>query len=480
MQGNSKSKDIVQALLAILDGTAEATRADSNDYASSIPPTAEKPLRNLSDTASTIQSAKRPTAQSSDAVAVELETAGDKQVQNAQQEIPDSPPLNSTPSTVLEHATSAQAPLHTDPATAVLTASPHASDPEATKPLAAANASQDTSKEASSAVQVGTPADGIEGDASAEPDIAATVAIMSEAATASGTAVKVRASDTPRSACIADALDTGNATVTGEASLTAEASQHTHPTAMPQATQSADARAADSSIEAAQPAAAAAEHPDCISNPLYEEPCTAHLQAPVSLDAAQQPAPLVATEAPSLTTQPAAAEHNTLAATAPCQLDSSQASSPALLKPAVPPAADTDATNTAEAAVSVTAAEGIPPADDVRPAAATEATAAIPAGEKSAREPTPEDVANLGKAVAAVQARSCQLSPSLLTLQSSADMGSPAHDVFERGKPFACFVGAAASLLLVPNVCICYMAASPMPCTGQATCNSVTSCQSKL
>ena len=68
-----------------------------------------------------------------------------------------------------------------------------------------------------------------------------------------------------------------------------------------------------------------------------------------------------------------------------------------------------------------------------QPASAAQAPAASPRDPRGVREPTPEDVANLGKAVAVVQARSCQLSPSLLTLQSSADLGSPANDAFEKG-----------------------------------------------
>ena len=55
--------------------------------------------------------------------------------------------------------------------------------------------------------------------------------------------------------------------------------------------------------------------------------------------------------------------------------------------------------------------------------------------EQLRREATPEELANLGKAVDMVQARSCQLSPSLLTVgQSPAGMDSPARDAFERGK----------------------------------------------
>lgn len=55
--------------------------------------------------------------------------------------------------------------------------------------------------------------------------------------------------------------------------------------------------------------------------------------------------------------------------------------------------------------------------------------------EQINREATPEELTNLGRAVDMVQARSCQLSPSLLTLgQNPDDMDSPARDAFERGE----------------------------------------------
>ena len=54
--------------------------------------------------------------------------------------------------------------------------------------------------------------------------------------------------------------------------------------------------------------------------------------------------------------------------------------------------------------------------------------------EQHGREPTPEGLANLGKAVDLVQAQSCQLSPSLLTVgQAPPSLDSPARDAFERG-----------------------------------------------
>lgn len=55
--------------------------------------------------------------------------------------------------------------------------------------------------------------------------------------------------------------------------------------------------------------------------------------------------------------------------------------------------------------------------------------------EQRRRANTPEELANLGKAVDMVQARSCQLSPSLLTVgQTPPDMDSPARHAFERGR----------------------------------------------
>ena len=55
--------------------------------------------------------------------------------------------------------------------------------------------------------------------------------------------------------------------------------------------------------------------------------------------------------------------------------------------------------------------------------------------EQRRRADTPEELANLGKAVDMVQARSCQLSPSLLTVgRTPPDMDSPARNAFERGR----------------------------------------------
>ena len=56
-------------------------------------------------------------------------------------------------------------------------------------------------------------------------------------------------------------------------------------------------------------------------------------------------------------------------------------------------------------------------------------------GEQRRRADTPEELANLGKAVDMVQARSCQLSPSLLTVaQTPPNRDSPARHAFERGR----------------------------------------------
>ncbi|KAA6428155.1 MAG: hypothetical protein FRX49_01751 [Trebouxia sp. A1-2] len=63
--------------------------------------------------------------------------------------------------------------------------------------------------------------------------------------------------------------------------------------------------------------------------------------------------------------------------------------------------------------------------------------------EQRRREATPEELANLGKAVDMVQARSCQLSPSLLTVGQNPDgMDSPARDAFERGRKSGIWQGS--------------------------------------
>ncbi|KAL0032631.1 hypothetical protein WJX77_011729 [Trebouxia sp. C0004] len=63
--------------------------------------------------------------------------------------------------------------------------------------------------------------------------------------------------------------------------------------------------------------------------------------------------------------------------------------------------------------------------------------------EQRRREATPEELANLGKAVDMVQARSCQLSPSLLTVGQNPDgLDSPAQDAFERGRKSGIWQGS--------------------------------------
>ncbi|DBB07301.1 TPA: hypothetical protein ACH3X3_008802 [Trebouxia sp. C0006] len=63
--------------------------------------------------------------------------------------------------------------------------------------------------------------------------------------------------------------------------------------------------------------------------------------------------------------------------------------------------------------------------------------------EQRRREATPEELANLGKAVDMVQARSCQLSPSLLTVGQNPDgLNSPARDAFERGRKSGIWQGS--------------------------------------
>ncbi|KAL3147858.1 hypothetical protein ABBQ32_002579 [Trebouxia sp. C0010 RCD-2024] len=70
-------------------------------------------------------------------------------------------------------------------------------------------------------------------------------------------------------------------------------------------------------------------------------------------------------------------------------------------------------------------------------------TLSISEEEQHRREATPEELANLGKAVDMVQARSCQLSPSLLTVgQTPPDMDSPARHAFERGRKSGIWQGS--------------------------------------
>lgn len=91
--------------------------------------------------------------------------------------------------------------------------------------------------------------------------------------------------------------------------------------------------------------------------------------------------------------------------------------------------ADTPPVNKAVAETGHESSSGPKGAQSVR-----EVTVAEAEEEQRRREPTPEELANLGKAVDMVQARSCQLSPSLLTVgQTPPDMDSPARDAFERG-----------------------------------------------
>ena len=75
--------------------------------------------------------------------------------------------------------------------------------------------------------------------------------------------------------------------------------------------------------------------------------------------------------------------------------------------------------------------------------------------EQHGREATPEELANLGKAVDMVQARSCQLSPSLLTVgQTPPDMDSPARHAFERGRHVVVFFALLLAFSLLKTVVV--------------------------
>ena len=86
--------------------------------------------------------------------------------------------------------------------------------------------------------------------------------------------------------------------------------------------------------------------------------------------------------------------------------------------------------------VAASEAKGQQHSGDPSQGADSKCAAAFKAGkEHRVREPTPEGLANLGKAVDLVQASSCQLSPSLLTVGHDANgLDSPARNAFERGR----------------------------------------------
>ena len=188
------------------------------------------------------------------------------------------------------------------------------------------------------------------------------------------------------------------------------------------------------------PTAAAAQDPDCISNPLYEERSATQLLEPESRCATQQSASLAGPSAAAgqnMLTLAAADAHSAPLAGSHSQSSQTGASMALVADSTAVPEAAVLTTNTT--AVPTTTAATVPTSTVVSAEpVAQSVSAAIPdasreGGLRGVREPTPETVANLGKAVAVVQARSCQLSPSLLTLQNSADMDSPAHDAFEKG-----------------------------------------------
>lgn len=211
---------------------------------------------------------------------------------------------------------------------------------------------------------------------------------------------------------------------------------------------------------AEQPAAVAAQDPDCISNPLYEEPSASELAVQPGMSDSEGPHPSANCDADRLGP---ASQHLQAGDVDAAALAQQQARADAPLSHTPVPATDngnaTQADNAELAAMAAAdgrerddqasaAAPQLPglATDDAaaahlsivasKPASAAQAVAASsPRVPRGVREPTPEDVANLGKAVAVVQARSCQLSPSLLTLQSSADLG---NDAFERGTCLSC------------------------------------------
>lgn len=373
LQGNSKSKDIVQALLAILDGSAEATaaRADSTDYASSSMPPAsvhKQPANETLDSASTFPAAENV----QDTLLAESEDAIEAQLADALN-------ADSTERSPEESPADVDTAVEVEPAAA-------ASDdsPVQEQPAKEATASKDRDH------------------LKPEPE-AHTLQTEAEAPAASVTAV--------------DAATSGRDLTVLEPEI-----QNAATLSRPQ-----NSSPVSQEADQLQPTAAAAQSPDCISNPLFEEPSAAQLVEPESIPAAPQTASVATSE--TSVQQPVTAGHSTdVTAAVHTQPDPVPASSTAL-PPITTGSVDTSiSTATIGTAVSATGTVAIPQA------VIQSAAAASQEGQRGTREPTPEDVANLGKAVSVVQARSCQLSPSLLTLQNSADMGSPANDAFERGE----------------------------------------------
>ena len=376
LQGNSKSKDIVQALLAILDGSAEATvaRADSTDYASSSMPPAsvhKQPANETLDSASTVAAA----GPVQDTLLAESEDAIEAQPAAA-------PKADSTRLSSSQLAADVDTALQVEPAAAASNDS---------------HVQEHPAKQATASIDLA--------HLKPEPEAHAS---QKEAAAPAASATAVDAATSGRGLTVLEPQ------VQSLAALS-----------RPQSS-SPDSQEADQ----LQPAAAAAQSPDCISNPLFEEPSAAQLVEPESIPTAPQTTASVATSE-SCVQQPVTAGHSTdVTAAVHTEPGPIPASSTSLPLPTTGSVATSISTATIADAVPATGTAAISQAV-MQSAAAAVASQGV---QRGTREPTPEDVANLGKAVSVVQARSCQLSPSLLTLQNSADMGSPANDAFERGE----------------------------------------------
>lgn len=467
-QGNSKSKDIVQSLLAILDGTAEANtaRADSDDLASSsVPATSKKPASKVLDSASTVLApeAQQGALQAEPYAAVSLDAAA-KQGQ-------DSLPAASRTAVPAEAADQTkQLSLPTDPnaavsvgatndreqepqptkpdaalpgTTAVVRQAPVTSVPDATVQVEAAAAAQDNSLvleleqgEGAASRELGQ----VESEQAAQPE--------TEASADANLAVEplVDAADASR---LQDSISEAKVL---HAAVDSPNQRHSPAKATSPAPQPSNLL---------QPTAAAAQDSDCISNPLYEERSATPLVEPESDSTAQQtagPATLEghmtaegqmmpAPEVSSLHSAASSHSHPSHAMT-----DTVSALDRAALPETALPSTDTLPATTMVAVSSTSTA--------VVPQSGVQSVSATP-GQRGSRESTPDTVANLGKAVALVQSRSCQLSPSLLTLQNSADMDSPAHDAFEKGD----WVRASQAKVLYWSSCAHISKLSMMTCT---------------
>ena len=451
LQGNSKSKDIVQGLLAILDGTAEANtaRADSDDLASSsVPTTSKKPASKVLDSASTVLAAEAQQGafQAEPYAAVSLEATAEKVQDSLSAASSTAVPAEAADETrqlslptdpdaaVSVEATNdrEQKPQPTEPdaalpkTTAVVQQAPVRSVPDATVQVESAAAAQDNSLvseleegEGAASTKLGQ----VESEQAAQPETEASadakLAVANVADASLAVEPLVDAADASRP------QDSISEAKVLNAAVDSPLQRHSPAKASSPAPQPSNLL---------QPTAAAAQDPDCISNPLYEERSATPLVEPESDGTAQQtaahailegrmtaegqmmPAPEVpnSQSAASSHSQPSHAVTDTVSA-----LDRA-----ALPETALPPTDTLPATTMVAVSSTSTA---------VVPESGVQSVSVATPGQRGSRESTPDTVSNLGKAVALVQARSCQLSPSLLTLQNSADMDSPAHDAFEKG-----------------------------------------------